>query len=284
MSSKNINEIFRQLDEYFAQGKLDRVEPFLCGCLEEAKESRDHGIYISVANELIGYYRSVSMYAKAFTVSEDVLMLMEELNLQETEHFATTLLNAATAYRAAGKWQEAYEYYARALQIYENILSPEDYRFAGLYNNMSILMEQLGENEKAAGLLQKAIDIVEKLPDCSMELATSKTNLALIYFKLKDDSGAQKLLEEAISLFEKAENGTDAHYSAALSGMGEAYFRMGRLEKSLEYYEKAAAEVKKHFGENQSYGLLCGNCAAVCARLGEKDKQAYYEEKSRLFC
>lgn len=271
-----IEEIFERLDQLFAQNEIEQVEPYLLSCLEQAKEENAFGVYISVGNELIGFYRSISRFEKAFSMSEDVLLLMEELQLEETEHFATTLLNAATAYRAAGRLDDALADYTRALKIYENTLPAEDYRFAGLYNNMSLMLEQMNENEKAAVFLEHAIRIVEKQPDSRMELATSKTNLALIYFKLKENEKAEALLEEAIAIFQENGENTDAHYSAALAGMGEAYFHMGRLEKALDYYERSLAELEKHFGRNLSYALLCGNCATICQRLGQKEKEQQY--------
>ena len=44
---------------------------------------------------------------------------------------------------------------------------------------------------------------------------------------------------------------------------------MGGLERALGYYEHALFEVEKHFGRNQGYGLLCGNCPLVCRELGK---------------
>lgn len=276
-----IDEIFTKLDDLFARNAIDQVEPFLLSCLNQAQEENEYGIYISVGNELIGFYRSTSQFEKAFAVSEDVLLLLEELQLEETEHFATTLLNAATAYRAAGKMDEALVDYTRALKIYEEKLPPDDYRFAGLYNNISLMLESMNENEKASVFLERAIAIVEKQEDARMELATSKTNLALIYFKLHKNEEAEALLEEAISIFGENGENTDAHYSAALAGMGEAYFHIGRLEKALDYYEQSLKELEKHFGRNLSYALLCGNCATICHKLGEHKKAEVYEETEK---
>lgn len=276
-----IQEIFTKLDGMFARNALGEVEPFLLSCLDKAKEENAFGNYISVGNELIGFYRSTSQFEKAFAIAEDVLLLMEELQLEETEHFATTLLNAATAYRAAGRLADALRDYTRALKIYEGTLEPEDYRFAGLYNNMSIMLEQMNENEKAAAFLERAISIVEKQKEARMELATSKTNLALLCFKMQEHQKAEQLLEEAISIFEENGEQTDAHYSAALAGMGEAYFHVGRLQRALEFYERSLGELEKHFGRNASYALLCGNCAAIAGTLGDKEKAASYEKTKK---
>lgn len=279
----NIDDFFARLDGYFQRNELEQVEPYLLESLEKAKESGDYGAYITIGNEMIGFYRSVSQYKKSFDIAEDVLLLMEELQLEDSEHFATTLLNAATAYRAAGDASQAYKYYRQALGIYDRLLPKGDYRFAGLYNNMSILLEQMNENEKAVEMLLKALEIIKKLEDGEAEQATTLTNLALLYFKMERPEEASQTLQEALKLFEGVGSGeeTDAHYSAALAGVGEAYYRMGDYEKALASYEQALAEVKKHFGENQSYAVLCENCAAVCDCLKLEDRAGEYRMRAK---
>lgn len=278
----NAELFFKQLDSLFQRNEIDKVEPFLLKELEKAKEAEDYPAYIVIGNEMIGFYRSTSLFKKAFDITEDVLLLMEEMQLETSEHFATTLLNAATAYRAAGEPESAYKYYLQALQIYENLLPKEDYRFAGLYNNISILLEQMGENERAIELTKQALAVVKCLENSEAEQATTYTNLALLYFKTDRASEASKALNEALQLFEAAKSGegTDAHYGAALAGVGEAYYRMKDYANALISYEKALDEVKKHFGENQSYGVLCENCAAVCECLKEKEKAEDYRKKA----
>ena len=150
---------------------------------------------------------------------------MEELQLEGTVHFATTLLNTATAYRAAGRYEEALADYRRALEIYQRDLPKDDYRLAGLYNNISILLEKLDENEKAALFLHKAIQIVEKQPQSRWSLQLHRTNLALIELKLNHLEEAKKLLDLACRAFEEDGGITDSHYSAALAGLGEVCYR-----------------------------------------------------------
>lgn len=272
----DVNTFFTQLDALFAENRIEEVDPFLCGSLEQAKEEKDYGAYITICNEMIGFYRSVSEFRKAFDAAEDVLLLMEELQLDRSEHFATTLLNTATAYRAAGNYKQAYVYYEQALQIYEGLILPGDYRYAGLYNNMSILLEKMERNEEAVRYAEKALAIIETLEGGEMETATTLTNLALLYFKVSDYPKAQALLERALALFEQGGDKTDAHYSGALAGVGEAYYHMKDYEKALAAYEKALQEVEKHFGKNMSYAVLCENCAAVCELLHDEEKQKAY--------
>ncbi|MDE7246774.1 MAG: tetratricopeptide repeat protein [Lachnospiraceae bacterium] len=277
----NIDGFFAELDSYFDRNETDKIDPFLVKSLEQAKEEEDYAAYISICNEMIGFYRSVSAFEKAYQAAEDVLLLMEELKLEDTEHFATTLLNAATAYSAAGDYEQAIRLYRQAVQIYDRILPPGDYRQAGLYNNMSILLEKMNENAEAASAAKKALAVIEKLPDNEAQTATTLTNLALIYFKMSENEEAKKCLVRALALFEQGGEDLNEHYSGALAGMGEACYRDGEYKEALSYYEKALELVKQHYGENMSYGILCENCAAVCGSMGDAERQESYAAKAR---
>ncbi len=276
----NIDSFFAELDSYFEKNEVGKIDDFLTASLKQAKEEEDYAAYISICNEMIGFYRSVSAFKKAFDASEDVLLLMEELKLENTEHFATTLLNAATAYSAAGDCAQALRLYRQAVQIYERLLPPEDYRWAGLYNNMSIMLEKLNENEEAAACGKKALAIIEKQAGSEAQTATTLTNLALVHFKLSQNDQAKRCLERAIALFEQGGDEPNEHYSGALAGMGEACYRDKEYEKALDYYERALEDVKRHYGENMSYGVLCENCAAVCGSMGDAERQKGYADKA----
>ena len=277
----NMDAFFEELDSYFEKNQVEKIDGFLTASLEQAKEEEDYAAYISICNEMIGFYRSVSAFQKAYVAAEDVLLLMEELKLEDTEHFATTLLNTATAYSAAGDYAQALRFYRQAVQIYERLLPAEDYRWAGLYNNMSIMMEKAGENREAVDCAKKALAIIEKQEGNEAQTATTLTNLALVYFKLSENEEAKNCLSRAIALFEQGEGAPNEHYSGALAGMGEAYFRDGEYEKSLDIYERALEDVKQHYGENMSYGILCENCAAVCGAMGDEKKQKEYADRAR---
>lgn len=277
----DIDRFFEELDSYFEKNDTAGVDAYLTASLQKAQEEEDYAAYISIGNEMIGFYRSVSAFEKAYVAAEDVLLLMEELNLEESEHFATTLLNAATAYSAGGDFAQAMRFYRQAVQIYEKLLSPEDYRWAGLYNNMSILLEKMDENEEAADCAKKALAVIEKQEAGDAQTATTLTNLALICFKLSKNEEAKEYLSRAITLFEKDAAEPNEHYSGALAGIGEACFRDGNYEESLTYYERALEDVKRHYGENMSYGILCENCAAVCGAMGDEEKQKSYADRAR---
>lgn len=258
-------EFYKDLDAMFSKAEApEKIEEYMVEQLKKADEDKDYGLYISIGNEMIGFYRSISQFEKCFRISEDTLLLMEEMQLDGTEHFATTLLNVATAYRAAGLLEESLTFYRRSLQIYEQILEPFDYRFASLYNNISLLLQQLHDFENAEKFLNRAMEIVDQMDEAKSEQASTRANLALVKILIGQFEEAESLLDDAVTRYESMNfESTDPHYSAALAGYGEICFAKGEYEKALKYYEKAALEVKAHFGENESYQLLLGNIELV---------------------
>ncbi len=274
------NEFIRHLDELFAQGQYDKVEPFMLSALEEAKEREDYGLYLSVGNEMIGYYRSVSQFQKAYRISEDMLLLMEELQMDQSAEFATVLLNTATAYSFDGQFETALQFYRRTEQIYHLLVRPEDYLFAGLYNNMSSLLEKMGRNEEALELLMKALRILQNYPDRQMEAATNFTNLGLLYLKTGDYESGKKCVAQAVSMFEALDTPA-SHYSAALSALGEICYHEKDYEQAVSWYEKTLTEIERHYGLNLAYAVVCENLANVCREADKPDQAERYLGKAR---
>lgn len=273
------NEFIQELDGLFAAQEYAKVEPFMLSVLEEAKEKEDYGLYLSVGNEMIGYYRSISQFQKAYQISEDMLLLMEELQMDQSAEFATVLLNTATAYSFDENFEMALQFYRRAEQIYHLLVNPNDYLFAGLYNNMSSLMEKMDRNEEALELLMKALGILQNYPDRQMEAATNFTNLGLLYLKTGDYESGKKCVMQAISMFEALDTPA-SHYSAALSALAEIYYHEKDYESAIVWYEKTLAEVEKHYGFNLAYAVVCENLAAVYREAGKTEQAEEYLHKA----
>lgn len=273
------NEFIQELDGLFAAQEYAKVEPFMLSALEEAKEKEDYGLYLSVGNEMIGYYRSISQFQKAYQISEDMLLLMEELQMDQSAEFATVLLNTATAYSFDENFEMALQFYRRAEQIYHLLVNPNDYLFAGLYNNMSSLMEKMDRNEEALELLMKALGILQNYPDRQMEAATNFTNLGLLYLKTGDYESGKKCVMQAISMFEALDTPA-SHYSAALSALAEIYYREKDYESAIVWYKKTLAEVEKHYGFNLAYAVVCENLAAVYREAGKTEQAEEYLHKA----
>ncbi len=287
-----IDQILAQLDELFAQHKVDQVESFLLGRIEEASAEGDTGCVITLLNELIGHYRETGEFEKSISCCKQALMLADEVGLKGSTAYATTLLNVANACRAAGLLRESMVYYQEVKKIYEEKVSPTDFRYASLYNNMSLLFQEMGDHESACDCLERALGIASMYSEARIEVAVTYTNLAISQLKLGRYEEAIENLKKAFSIFEMDED-KDYHYSGALSAMGEAQYLAGDLEESARYYKLALKEIERNVGKNKAYEITLQNLNAVTERLrnlpvknrqfknGMELSQAFYEEFGR---
>lgn len=268
----NINHVLEELDKLFSEKKIQEVEPFLNQNLEAAKEEKDYGAMLTILNEQIGYYRSISRRAESVKAFEEAKECVKLMGLTGTEHEATTLLNGATALRAAEKYNAAMEEYQRVEEIYQNTIDKNDYRFAGLYNNMSLLYTALEKYKEAAECLKKALAVLKTLENSQIEQAITYTNMALNYSKTDEKEAQKEALASALQLFETYADNKDAHYAAALSGLAGAYYEMGDMIQAARTYQMVCEDIRSYFGENMSYAISLENLAVVYRTMGDMDQ------------
>lgn len=261
-----IEQVLAQLDELFAQHKVDQVENFLLGRIDEAAGEGDTASLITLLNEIIGHYRETGESDKSIAACRQVLILMDEAGLKGSVAYATTLLNVANACRAAGLLRESMTYYQEVKQIYERELEPADFRYASLYNNMSLLFQEMGDFESACDCLERALLIASRYEGARIEVAITYTNLAASQLKLGRYQEAIDNLQKAFSIFEMDED-KDYHYSGALSAMGEAQYLAGNLDESARYYKLALKEIEKNIGRNKAYEITLQNLNAVTEKM-----------------
>lgn len=268
-----IQSVLDQLDQLFAQKKLAEVEPFLTGRLQEALEEGDAGSALTLMNELAGFYRSVSQPEKSLEAAEQALSAVSLMKLSGTAPHATTLLNAATAYRAAGDLTRALSLYQEAFQIFRSLGVEKEYPMAGLLNNMSQVYQTLNRHNDAIFCLNQAMEILTALSDAEVEIATTHSNLALSLLSIGQAEEAKRHLEQAIALFESQPGPRDAHYGAALAALAELSYRTGDFSGAVDFYERALAEIRESFGENNDYRITEKNLELAKKAWEENQKK-----------
>ena len=258
---RSVEEILNGLDTLFEHQKMEEVESYLQQALQEAMDEKEDSIVITIVNELIGFYRDISMYEKSIYYCEQILPFMEMRGLKDSIHYATTCLNVANAYRAAGHWEQSLEHYHKVKMVYDKMLTPTDSLYASYYNNLSLLYQEMGNFEDAAKCLKTALVIIEAYGDI-IKVAITCSNLAASLLRIDQQEEAESYLNRALQIF--IEDGErDFHYGAALSVMGELQLRKGCPIESQQYYERALAELEKHVGKTEYYYRTLDNLEQV---------------------
>ena len=258
---RSVDEILLGLDQLFGEQRMSEVEPYLQHALQEAMESGDSSKVITIVNELIGFYRDTSQNEKSIYYCEQILPFMELHGLKGSIHYATTCLNVANAYRAAGEWETSLKYYREVKAVYDRMLTPTDSLYASFYNNLSLLYQEMGDFTKAAECLKTALIIIEAYGDV-IKVAITCSNLAASLLRIGEQQQAEVYLNRALKIFIDDGEG-DFHYGAALSVMGELQFQKGQYEESRRYYQKALEELEKHVGKTEYYYRTLDNLEQV---------------------
>jgi tetratricopeptide (TPR) repeat protein len=266
----DLNVFLKELDKVYSKGP-DELEEYLVGGVNEAKSNNDSGAALVILNELMGLYRVLNRFEECTKCADEVLKLSKELKIEGSVNYGTVLLNVATAYRVMHRYDEAENYYNQVKEIFENNFTNADYRMATLYNNISLLYSETGRLEQAKEQLFLAMNVISKLDEAEVEIAITHINLGNLCFALHQNDEGVEHMQTAVEIFENSGSTNDSHYASALSGLGEAYFSSGQLEKSIECYEKALTEIERHYGKNDYYDVTLENLSVVRDTLERKN-------------
>ncbi len=251
-----------QLDSIYEKKDLNAAEKFMRDGLKEAEDEDDVASQITILNEMMGFYRDIGKHDKSIPACEKCLKLMQDMGMEESVEYATTLQNVANAYRAAERLDESEGYYKQVFEIYKGKVLKDDYRYASLYNNTALMYQEKGDFEKSVECLKKSLSIIRKLDDSDIEVATTCVNLGSSLIVLERYEESEKYLKIALSIFEK-ETPKNFHYSGALSAMGSLLYKEGDYDGAVLYFKKALSEIEINMGKGDNYRIVEENLKAA---------------------
>lgn len=263
----DIHSVMEKLDQLLHASRLDEADRFLNESIRQAKQCGDIRAQQMLLNEQIGFFRDCGRFPEALDAAECARTLFEQAQETDTVSYATTLLNCANAYRAAGEYQKAFETFESVQKLYTALLAPDDERIAGYWNNLSLLYQETQQWHKACRCLRQAKAIAEKKGDTT-KTAISCANLAVSLLHLGETDQALSLLTQADNAL-RGRTPSDFHYSAVLAGFGDAYYQLEQYDRAASYYEAALAEIELHMGQNNFYAVVSENLAQTYQKLGE---------------
>lgn len=173
-----VDRVIEKLDSYLDRNDYQSAERHLRYWAEEARAGSDKRGLLTVLNEQIGLYRKMGMEKEGIEAIENALSLADKMEIEDTVTFGTTLVNAATGYKAFEKTEKALALYKKARAVYESLLDADDGRLGGLYNNMALALAELQDFRQAEELYFKAIEIMSRQKNGELETAITYLNLA----------------------------------------------------------------------------------------------------------
>ena len=232
-----IARVMQKLDELFDKNDLRGVGVLLYYWEREARNLRDERGLLEILNEEIGYFRRTGEKERALSAVREAFSLIDGLGLDKNESSGTVYLNGATTMKAFGETVAAMDYYFKAKEIYDRVLSPDDYRLAAYYNNVSSAYKELGDVNNSEKCCYSAIAILEKSGKYQGEIAVTHVNLAHLYYDADNfDERVYEHMERAWELLSSDENEHDGNFAFLCSKCYPSfgYFGYFDYEKRLK--------------------------------------------------
>ena len=281
----DVKSILNEYDKMFGRDSLDDIENFLYGKISQAITEGETGVIITLLNEMIGLCRDTSQKEKALAYSGQLIKLLDNLELQGTQSYATSMQNVANVYRAFGLWKEALGVFEIIEKTYQLYLEENHVLWPTLYNNWGLLYQEMGDYEQSVRMLKKSLERIAFMQSEKIKHAITMSNLGTSLISLGNDERAEEgcdYLNKAILIFQE-DGERDFHYGAALVAMGDYMVYKKQWHEAKEYYKKGLVEILLHTWKNDSYGRVYEKYMTVAETCKENSVWKNNLQRSKEF-
>ena len=239
--SLDIPDFIKKLDALYSSGREELAGKALDDAIARALEMGDWRSELSLLSELCGHCRRSGEEEKALAAIHRLTEIIKEHRMGSTVSAATVLLNAATTLKCFGRAAESIPIFRHVSRIYSSNLTPTDYRFAGLFNNMALSCADVGDYTQAEELFKAAVKVIEKCPAPENELAVTFCNLAELYYKQDaEDMRVNQCMEKAWEYLNSPSLPRDGYHAFTVSKCAPSFDYFGFFLYAKELKERAA--------------------------------------------
>ena len=211
------DRVLEKLDSLLRSNDYAGAKRLLQYWLSEAECTGDDQGILLMENELMGLCRKLGEKEQALQYAQAALDQVGKMDIADNVGAATTYLNSATVCKAFGLPEDAINLFRMAQEIYERELPSTDERLGGLYNNMGLALVDLKQFRQAEEFYQKAISVMEAVPEKEPEQAITYLNMATAAETELGLAKAQpqisELAQKAIACMEIGKDRTDGNYA-----------------------------------------------------------------------
>ncbi|WP_423734802.1 DUF4037 domain-containing protein [Bifidobacterium felsineum] len=267
------------LDDIFNRhAAASEAGPYLEQAAIDAENAGDEAGLLTVLNETMGFNRSQGKHRENQWIVQRAIELALRMGLEGSETWATTLINCATAMRAAKQYDQAEDLYAQALACAQKVYPANDRRLAALHNNLSMLYSETNRLPLAEQELQQALTIIEASsvnPQADIDVASSHTNLALVLLQEGKLEDAHTHAAQALTIYATGKLTHSAHYASALAGFAQVLYAEQRYGEAAVHYRKALAVIAECYGtDTDYYRITTENLREAEAKIGTADDRS----------
>ena len=205
---------------------------------------------------------------------------------------ATLCGEVGLKHKSLGEYDQALEYYYRAMAIALKQLGPDHPDLAISYNNIGNVYGHKGENERALEFYQKAMPIwLNKLGKDHPFLITLYFNIGLTHEKLSEYDQALEYYERSLSLGLKLstelslQDDNSPKANTLRGNIGRVNYKKGEYGLALEFYQKSLVGEIRQYGEDNPVVAQRYNDLAFAFKAKKNFPKAleYWEKSYAIF-
>lgn len=222
----------------------------------------DSYYYLGVSNLLSGRNKESSGY---FILSSE---FREKLGIYDSL-YANSQYNLGYIQSIFGDYKKMEKYTLRSVEVDKTIYGESSPKLVLGYSSLVTAYLGLKEYDRAIEYGRAALKIIESHNRrFDSDLADLYTNLGVCYIRVSDYSKAVLYLESAESVYEKFNLVKGERYLNILNSLAAAYFFLGQLENSDNYYLKGlkiAESLNTFLSQNfvNSFAKIVGNSGNI---------------------
>ncbi|MCU0438303.1 MAG: tetratricopeptide repeat protein [Raineya sp.] len=217
-------------------------------CLQINKDLGDLMAVADTHNNLGFLYRQLGDSKKSVDHFMEALATYGRLSRERPNEQLTMFTNLGVTYSYIGKFDDAQEYYQKALKMAEKQGNQRE--IANLSNYIAANYFVSGKNRQAITQAERAMSVAQKISD-DEHLTTSYNILAQIYQKEKDFAMYQKYNKLYQEVKEKVRQKEIAQQQKILEEQINVEKKENELKQDIAKQEKSEAEIRQAILEKQ---------------------------------
>jgi CHAT domain-containing protein/tetratricopeptide (TPR) repeat protein len=265
----NLSKIFLSFGTlYRAIGEYEKAENYYVQSIELSKEllGESHPQYWTALSSLGEFYFEFGIYDKGFKYTLRAESLVLESESEDYQEYGVILANIAYGYGEVRDWDNQLATYKKEQEFLERNGRNLTTDYALNLNNRAIALIELQDEEKAQELLIESIELYRTLKlDSSINCALALSNLSYIYSEQGNDSLTESYAIKAMNIRLVNFGKNHSSYLSSLSELGYFYNKIGKYDKSADFYKEEQQIRLSIINENFSF-------------MAEKEKMYYLND------
>ena len=187
-----------------------------------------------------------------------------------------------TLHRKLSDYQQAKEYYERALSIQLNKLGSDHVYVAAYYHDMGNVHCDLADHQEAKKYYERALSIrLNKLGPNHVDVAKTYHNMGILHWHQGDNQQAKKYYERALSILLNRLGPDHVDVASTCHSMGKLHCKLGDHQQAKKYYERALSiRLKKLGPDHNAVASTYQTISILHCNLGDNQQAKKYNERA----